>query len=306
MSLADDRNGEGRPKLRTHAVPRTLSPVIDLAALDARLESAIADIGPMVVAFSGGVDSSLVVAAARRVLGPDQVVAATADSASLATGEVETCRRLTTDWGVDWIPVSTDELNDPRYLVNEGDRCFWCKSALMDQLEPLAIERNATVVLGVNQDDLGDHRPGQEAARERGARFPLVDAEFSKAEVRALAKSWDLEIWDRPAMPCLSSRVPYGTPITVPLLSRVDRAEAAVRAHGFEDVRVRHYGETARIELPAADLARAAGLAAEIDRDVKAAGYGYVTLDLAGLASGNLNRALADDVLAGGRDAAAD
>ncbi len=267
----------------------------DLASLDSRLRDAILNIGPMVVAFSGGVDSSLVVAAARRALGPDQVIAATADSASLATGEIDICRRLTDEWGVEWIPVVTEELTDPRYLANEGDRCFWCKSALMDQLEPVAIERNSAVVLGVNLDDLGDHRPGQEAARERGAQFPLVDAGFSKADVRALAKEWDLEIWDRPAMPCLSSRVPYGTVIDVALLSRVDRAEAALRALGFDDVRVRHYGDTARIEVPAHLLATAAAKAEAINDDIRAAGYRYVTLDLAGLRTGNLNQALTND-----------
>lgn len=268
------------------------------AGLEARLRAAVEAIGPMVVAFSGGVDSSLVVAAAGRFLPADQVIAATADSASLATGELDTCRRLTGDWGVAWQPVTTDELTDPRYVANDGDRCFWCKSALMDQLEPLADERSATVVLGVNVDDLGDHRPGQEAARERGARFPLVDAGFTKAEVRTLAQAWGLEVWDRPAMPCLSSRLPYGTAVTVPLLSRIDRAEAAVRALGFADVRVRHYDDTARVEVPADQLVTAATAADEIADALTELGYRYVTLDLAGLRSGNLNTALTPSTLA--------
>ncbi len=262
------------------------------AELEARLRAAVEAIGPMVVAFSGGVDSSLVAAAAGRFLPAHAVLAATADSASLATGELDTCRRLTADWGVAWQPVTTDELADPRYVANDGDRCFWCKSALMDQLEPLADERAATVVLGVNVDDLGDHRPGQEAARERGARFPLVDAGFTKADVRALAQAWGLEVWDRPAMPCLSSRLPYGTAVTVPLLGRIDRAEAAVRALGFADVRVRHYDDTARVEVPADQLVAAATDAAAITDALTELGYRYVTLDLAGLRSGNLNTAL--------------
>ncbi len=264
-----------------------------IAQLEAALEAAIVSLGSVVVAFSGGVDSSLVVVAASRILPPDSVLAATADSASLAEGELSTCRRLATEWQVAWTATATEELHDQRYLENNGDRCFWCKTALMDQLEPLAIERGAEVVLGVNLDDLGDHRPGQEAARQRGALFPLVSAGFTKADVRRLARAWNLEVWDRPAMPCLASRIPYGTAVSVPLLSRIDRAEAALRSLGFPDVRVRHYGETARIELPAHLICEAAAKAESIVEAVKRAGYEYVTLDLAGLQSGNLNRALA-------------
>lgn len=247
----------------------------------------------MVVAFSGGVDSALVVAAAKRALPPESVLAATADSQSLAEGELEGCRQLAQQWGVSWVAVSTNELEDSRYKANAGDRCYWCKSALMDQLEPLGVERSATVVLGVNLDDLADHRPGQEAAKERGARFPLVEAGFTKAQVRALAKAWGLPVWDRPAMPCLSSRIPYGTKVSIQLLSRIDRAEASLRDLGFGDVRVRHYGATARIEVPKSDMASAVEHADAINEAVKAAGYDYVTLDLAGLSSGNLNRQLA-------------
>ena len=260
--------------------------------IEAELLDAVRAIGPMVVAFSGGVDSALVAAAAIRALPREDVLLATADSRSLAEGELAHCRRLAEQWGIDWVAMKTEELDDERYLANDGDRCFWCKTALMDQLEPVAAARSAAIVLGVNLDDLGDHRPGQDAARERGGRFPLVDAGFTKADVRTLAKAWGLEVWDRPAMPCLSSRVPYGTRISVPLLSQVDRAEAAVRAMGFGDVRVRHYGDTARIEVPQAEMARAVALAPEIDTALRGVGYAYVTLDLAGLRSGNLNRAL--------------
>ena len=164
----------------------------------------------------------------------------------------------------------------------------------MDQVGPLAEARHAVVTLGVNLDDLGDHRPGQQAAAERGARFPLVEAGLDKATIRSLARSWDLEVWDRPAMPCLSSRLPYGTAVSIELLSRVDRAEAALRAMGFEDVRVRHYDDTARIELPADQLGLAAERADEIVAGVTSAGYRYATLDLAGLRSGNLNHAVTD------------
>ncbi len=266
---------------------------VDDEALATRLLDACVAIGPMVVAFSGGVDSALLAVAAHRAL-PGRAWMATAESASLAEGELEHCRTFAADWGLPWQSAATDELADERYLANGGDRCFWCKSALMDQLEPVAAAHAATVVLGVNLDDLGDHRPGQDAARERGARFPLVDAGLSKADVRRLARAWGLSVWDRPAMPCLSSRIPYGTPVSVPLLSRIDRAETALRELGFVDVRVRHYDDTARIELPSDDLGRAAGLADRIVAALTDIGYRYVTLDLAGLRSGNLNGALVD------------
>ncbi len=275
---------------------------VDDEALATRLLEACLAIGPMVVAFSGGVDSALLAVAAHRAL-PGRTWLATAASASLAEGELEHCRSFAADWGLPWRSATTDELDDQRYLANDGDRCFWCKSALMDQLEPVAAEHSATVVLGVNLDDLGDHRPGQEAARERGARFPMVDAGLTKADVRRLARAWGLSVWDRPAMPCLSSRIPYGTPVSIPLLGRIDRAEAALRGLGFVDVRVRHYDDTARIELPTADLARACELADSIVAAVTGAGYRYVTLDLAGLRSGNLNGALVDSTSHGGSGA---
>lgn len=265
------------------------APTVDRVAA---LVAGVADLGPVIVAFSGGVDSSVLAVAAAKALGPDAVLAVTADSPSLGSTELENCRRLASDWGIPWRSVRTDELDDERYVANDGDRCFWCKSALMDRLAPIAAERGATVTLGVNVDDLGDHRPGQRAAAERGARFPLVEAGFTKAEIRAAAKLWGLSVWDRPAMPCLSSRIPYGTAVTVPLLSRIDRAEQAVRRLGFGDVRVRHYDDTARIEVPAADLARATAHASQLVDALTALGYRYVTLDLAGLRSGNLNQRL--------------
>ena len=259
--------------------------------LERRLTEACRGDGTLIVAFSGGVDSALLAVAAARAR-PGRVVAATARSASLASGELDHCRGFADEWQIPWRAVDTRELDDERYLVNDSSRCFWCKSALMDALDPLSDELDATVVLGVNVDDLGDHRPGQDAAAQRGARFPFVDAGFGKADVRALARAWGLDVWDRPAMPCLASRIPYHTPVSVNLLSRVDRAEAGVRALGFDDVRVRHYDTTARVEIPRDDFARCVDRAEEIVAAVAAAGYDYVTLDLAGLRSGNLNRAL--------------
>ena len=259
--------------------------------LAVRLIEACRATGPMVVACSGGVDSALLAVAAHRAV-PNQTWVVTAESASLATGELEHCRRFAMTHGLRWQSVMTGELADDRYLTNDGDRCFWCKSALMDRLVPIAAEHDATVVLGVNIDDLGDHRPGQRAAAERGARFPLVDAGFGKAEIRTLARAWNLEVWDRPAMPCLSSRIPYGTPVSVGLLSRIDRAELLLRSLGFDDVRVRHIGDTARLEVPSERITDLAARAVEIVEPLERLGYRYVTLDLAGLRSGNLNQAL--------------
>lgn len=278
-----------------------------------RLHDVLVGIGPVVVAFSGGVDSALLAHAALHALGPDSVLAVTARSASLATGELERCQAMADRWRLPWVVVDTDEMTEPSYVANDADRCAWCKDALMDQLLPLATgpadpagpagfaaiselgaERTAAVVLGVNIDDLGDHRPGQDAARRRGARFPLVEAGLTKADVRALARDAGLDVWDRPSQPCLSSRIPYGTPVTLSTLSSIDRAEAAVRALGFSDVRVRHLGDVARVEVPLAELSRATapGTAEQIVSGVRAAGYRSVTLDLAGLRSGNLNDAL--------------
>lgn len=264
----------------------------NIGDLERRLQDAVNAIGPMVLALSGGVDSTLVAVAGAKYLPSSQLLCATADSPSLASDELELCQRLSETWGFNWTPVLTEELNDPRYLANNGDRCYWCKTALMDRLIPLAKERHATVVLGVNLDDLGDHRPGQHAAAERGAKFPLVEAGFNKHDIRTLAQHWEIDVWDRPAMPCLSSRIPYGTPVGIQLLSKIDRAESALRAMGYRDVRVRHYGDTARIEVPSEDLGKTVANADEIVAAVQAVGYQYVTVDLAGLRSGNLNGAL--------------
>jgi pyridinium-3,5-biscarboxylic acid mononucleotide sulfurtransferase len=177
------------------------------------------------------------------------------------------------------------------YRLNDLDRCYHCKSELMDVLAPVAAADAATVLLGVNVDDLGDHRPGQRAAGERGAQFPLVDAGFTKADVRRASQLLGLRTWDKPAAACLASRIPYGTEVSVGLLSQVERAEAALRRLGLPELRVRHYGDTARLEVPLGDLQLVIERRADIVAAVKAQGFGYVTLDLEGFRSGNLNRA---------------
>jgi uncharacterized protein len=257
-----------------------------------RLRRALGDHDRAVVAFSGGVDSSLLAYVATETLGADRVLCATAVSPSLAAAERASCRDLAADWGLRWQEVRTDEMTRAAYRTNDGDRCFWCKDALMDALTPLADEVDATVLLGVNVDDLGDHRPGQEAARQRGARFPLVEAGLRKDEIRTAARDLGLTVWDKPAAPCLASRVPYGTEVSVGVLGQVERAEAGLRALGLGDLRVRHYDDLARLEVPVAALEAVLARRPEVVAAVRAAGYRYVTLDLEGLRSGNLNAAL--------------
>ncbi|MEA2826721.1 MAG: pyridinium-3,5-biscarboxylic acid mononucleotide sulfurtransferase [Actinomycetota bacterium] len=243
----------------------------------------------MVVAFSGGADSAFLAWMAHDTLGPAAASAVTAVSASLAGEEAADCAGLAREWGLRWTTVTTDELSRPAYVANDTDRCRHCKSELMDALAPLAEAEAATIVLGTNVDDLDDHRPGQAAAAERGAAFPLVDAGFTKAAVREASRRLGLRTWDKPAAACLASRVPYGTPVTLGVLDRVGRAEAALHHLGFRQVRVRHYGDVARLEFEVTDLSAAIHYRQEVVDAVKAAGYQRVTLDLEGFRSGNLN-----------------
>ena len=256
----------------------------------AELEAILGDLGRVVVAFSGGADSAYLAVMAQRVLGREACTAVTAVSPSLAGSEESDCRALAQEWGLAWIPVDTDEMERAAYRANDVDRCYHCKAELMDVVAPIARANEATVVLGVNIDDLADHRPGQRAALERGAVFPMVQAGFTKADVREASRRLGLRTWDKPAAACLASRVPYGTPVSVEVLSRVDRAENVLRDLGFRQVRVRHYGETARVEVDEAELGRAISARREIVDGLRNAGYRYVTLDLEGFRSGNLNQ----------------
>jgi pyridinium-3,5-biscarboxylic acid mononucleotide sulfurtransferase len=250
-------------------------------------------LGRVVVAFSGGADSAFLARVAHDLLGPDRVLCVTAVSPSLAPEEEADCRALAAEWRLRWVGVSTDEMDDPAYVANGADRCARCKTALIDVLEPLAAAEGATVILGVNVDDLGDHRPGQEAAAARGARFPLVDAGFTKARVRESSRRMGLRTWDKPAAACLASRVPYGTPVTVGTLHSVARAEAGLRRLGFAELRVRHHGSVALVEVPEAALVAVVERRQDVVDVVRSAGYAFVALDLEGLRSGSLNRVLA-------------
>jgi uncharacterized protein len=256
-----------------------------------RLRARLAELGATVVAFSGGADSALLAWAAHDVLG-ERALAVTAVSPSLPGDERDGCRDLAQRWGMTWQEVATHELDDPRYTRNDADRCFWCKDALLTALGPLATERGATVCLGVQLDDLGDHRPGQDAAAGKGAAFPLVDAGFTKDRVREVSRDLGLVTWDKPAAACLASRLPYGTAVTLGRLASVERAEAALRALGFTELRVRHHGEVARIEVPELDLDAVVAKREAVVEAVTSAGYRWATLDLAGLRSGGFNQLL--------------
>jgi uncharacterized protein len=247
--------------------------------------------GSVLVAYSGGVDSALVMAVAHRELG-EKALACIGISPSYPVREMRDAVKLAEALGVPYRLVNTEEYLDPNYAANPNNRCYFCKSELHNQLKEILVAEGWGVVLdGNNASDVGDYRPGMQAARERGVRSPLLEANIAKAEVRALAHHLGLPIWDKPAMACLSSRVPHGTPITPELLRQIEAAEDVLVELGFRQFRVRHHNEIARLELPAEEFPKAIEEHMAIVNGVKAAGYRFVTLDLAGFRSGSLNGA---------------
>lgn len=259
-----------------------------------RLEGILAELGGTIVAFSGGLDSGYLLHVAGRVLG-DRAVALTAQSASYPERELQEARAFCASRGVRHVVVDSHEIDDPGYAQNPSNRCYYCKSELFRITDRYALELGIrTVCYGAITDDLGDHRPGMAAAREHEVRAPLIEAGLSKTEIRALAREENVELWDKPSFACLSSRFPYGTPITPERLRQIDTVESAVRAMGFRQLRARYHAELVRLEVEPADIARLAepGVRVAVVKVCRAAGFTHVALDLVGYRTGSLNESL--------------
>ena len=278
---------------------RASSPTeLSLAEKSERLNDILRGYESLIVAYSGGVDSAFLAAVAHNTLG-DRTIAITAHSPSLAEDELTEAVELATAQGWNHRVIVTDEMNDPRYTVNDTQRCFFCKTELYTHLIEIARSEGwQEVANGTNADDLGDFRPGLDAARDFTVRSPLVEAGLTKAEIRTLSQEMNLPTWDKPAQACLASRIPYGTMVTVEALTQIAKAERGLREAGFRQLRVRHHGDVARIEVPLEDLKSLIDDETRqiIVKKIREAGYLYVTMDLAGFRSGSMNEAIGKTV----------
>lgn len=245
----------------------------------------------VLVAYSGGVDSTFLLYKAREVLGKDgKVLAVSASSPTYPREEILEAQKLAAFLGLSWVQIDNDELSNASFTANPINRCYFCKKELFGKLIKIAQENNLNFIVdGTNYDDLSDHRPGRDAAKELGVRSPLAEAEFTKAEIRQLAKEEGLSVWDKPALACLASRFPYGSKITLEKLRQVEEGEKILRNLGFRQVRLRHHGKIARLEVAPQELIELLSLREKIIPDLKALGFTYISLDLEGYRQGSLN-----------------
>jgi uncharacterized protein len=282
------------------STPQVTSPGQETAAKLRALEERLAGLDNLMVAYSGGVDSAFLAATAYRVMG-GRMLAVLADSASLARRDMEQARAFAESVGMPLRVVQTDELDRPEYARNDANRCFHCKDELFSVMESLGKQLAFTsIAYGMNADDTRDFRPGQRAAKDHAVLAPLAEAALTKDEIRALARAAGYTLWDRPAAPCLSSRVEYGREVTREVLEQVEKGEESLRKLGFREMRVRHHGSVARVEIARHELPRALSLEMldAIHAALRQAGFQYVTLDCSGFRSGSLNAILPADVLA--------